>query len=94
MILELRKAAESEEPFLWEMLYLAVFVPPGAPPIPRSILSEPALRGIGSRLLKQLIGHGDALSLSCDPENPARRLYLRVGFEPQQNERTKLKRNP
>ena len=152
VILELRKAAESDEPFLWEMLYLAAFVPPGAPPIPRSILGEPAIaryvegwgtragdsglialgngepvgaawlrffpasspgygfvdektpelsvallpdyrgRGIGSRLVKQLIGNVSALSLSCDPENPARRLYLRLGFEPQQNRRTMLKR--
>ena len=29
--------------FLREMLYLALFVPPGAPPFPRSILDDPAI---------------------------------------------------
>jgi hypothetical protein len=29
--------------FLWEMLYLALFVPPGQPPLPRSVLRDPAI---------------------------------------------------
>ena len=29
--------------FLREMLYLALFVPPGSPPFPRSILDDPAI---------------------------------------------------
>jgi GNAT superfamily N-acetyltransferase len=40
---ELRAATVSDEPFLWEMLYLALFVPHGQPPLPRSILRSPAL---------------------------------------------------
>jgi GNAT superfamily N-acetyltransferase len=40
---ELRAATVSDEPFLWEMLYLALFVPPGQPPLPRSILRDPAI---------------------------------------------------
>ena len=151
MILELREAVESDQPFLWEMLYLAVFVSPGAPPMPRSILREPAISryvegwgtragdsglialgdgepvggawlrcfsaanpgygfvdektpelsvavlpeyrgiGIGSRLVEQLIEYTETSSLSCDPANPAWRLYLRLGFEPQQNGRTMLR---
>jgi ribosomal protein S18 acetylase RimI-like enzyme len=31
----------SDEPFLWEMLYLALYVPVGQPPFPRKILQEP-----------------------------------------------------
>jgi GNAT superfamily N-acetyltransferase len=31
----------NDENFLWEMLYLAVYAPPGAPPFPHSILQEP-----------------------------------------------------
>jgi ribosomal protein S18 acetylase RimI-like enzyme len=31
----------SDESFLWEMLYMALYVPPGMPPFPRAILLEP-----------------------------------------------------
>jgi hypothetical protein len=41
--LKFRTATSGDEPFLREMLYLALFVPPGAPPIPRSLLNDPAL---------------------------------------------------
>jgi GNAT superfamily N-acetyltransferase len=41
--LKFRTATSGDEPFLREMLYLALFVPPGAPPIPRSLLKDPAL---------------------------------------------------
>lgn len=40
---ELRPAEVSDEPFLGEMLYLALFVPPGQPPLPQSILDDPAI---------------------------------------------------
>jgi GNAT superfamily N-acetyltransferase len=43
MSCELRAATISDELFLWEMLYLALFVPPGEPPPPRSLLRDPAL---------------------------------------------------
>ena len=32
---------DSDEPFLWEMLYQALYVPEGQPPFPRDILREP-----------------------------------------------------
>jgi len=43
-------------------------------------------RGIGSLLLEALVGSAreqrhEALSLSVEPENPARRLYERCGFQ-------------
>jgi GNAT superfamily N-acetyltransferase len=43
MSCELRAARVSDQPFLWEMLYLALFVPPGEPPLPWSLLHEPAI---------------------------------------------------
>jgi GNAT superfamily N-acetyltransferase len=138
-----RVATAADEPFLREMLFEAPFVPPGADPLPRSIVDAPELthyvdgygrpgdlgvvaladgraigaawvrqltgedpgygyvddetpeltiavtpewrgRGIGSRLMTELIdrcsGAVPAMSLSCDPANPAMRLYERLGF--------------
>ena len=38
-------------------------------------------RGIGSRLMRELLAADlPAVSLSCDPANPALRLYERLGF--------------
>jgi GNAT superfamily N-acetyltransferase len=151
--LKFRTCTSGDEPFLREMLYLAIFVPPGAPPIPRSSLKDPGLahyvqhwgtrpgdsglialiddspvgaawlrqfpvtdpgygfidestpelsiailpawrgKGIGSQLLKSLLNEVPAVSLSCDPANPARRLYLRFGFQPLANSRTMLRRS-
>ena len=142
MSFELRAADISDEPFLWEMLYLALFVPPDGLPLPRSVLRDPAIaqyvegwgtrrrdtgmialidtspvgaawlrwfpasnpgygfvdgsipelsvavlpahrgKGIGSLLLERLLEGVPSTSLSCDPQNPAWRLYLRLGFKP------------
>jgi len=148
---ELRPAEASDEVFLREMLYLALFVPPGQPPLPRSVLGDPAIaryvdswgtrsgdsglialvhhvpvgaawlrlfpasdpgygfidestpelsvallpsyrnKGIGSFLVARLLEGVDAVSLSCDPANPARRLYIRLGFAPLEDGRTMLR---
>lgn len=40
----LREARQSDQDFLFEMLYQAVYVPPGAPLPDRSILDEPEIR--------------------------------------------------
>jgi GNAT superfamily N-acetyltransferase len=42
--LRTRLATPQDEGFLREMLYLALFVPPGEPPSPRSIVDTPALQ--------------------------------------------------
>lgn len=123
------------------MLYLALFVAPGSPPFPRSILHDPAIHryvcdwstrpgdvgviafvddapvgaawlrhfnadspgyafideatpeltiavreayrncSIGAQLIAALQTRAPKMSLSCDPANPARRLYCRAGFE-------------
>lgn len=142
----LRLALPADEPFLWTMLYEAIYIPEGHPRPDRAILQEPALahyvanwgqqpgdegimaidsttghpvgaawlrlftaadpgwgfvdeetpevslallpayrgQGLGTALLTALIeqarGHYPALSLSVDPQNPAMRLYERLGF--------------
>jgi ribosomal protein S18 acetylase RimI-like enzyme len=43
-MIALRPLTLSDEPFLWEMLYQALYVPPGHPPFPPEIVSEPVLR--------------------------------------------------
>ena len=138
----IRRASADDSAFLREMLYLALFVPPGAPPFPRSILDEPSIdcylrgwprrlgdvgliavlddtpvgaawlrrftpdapgygfvdaatpeltvavleayrnRGIGMQLIAALKERVPRISLSCDPANPACRLYQRAGFVP------------
>ncbi|MEO1348828.1 MAG: N-acetyltransferase [Cyanobacteria bacterium J06635_15] len=39
----IRLAEPTDEPFLWEMLYQALYVPPGTPPLPRDIVFQPEL---------------------------------------------------
>lgn len=39
----IRKIKSDEEYFLREMLYQAIFIPPGKPPLPRSITGQPEL---------------------------------------------------
>jgi GNAT superfamily N-acetyltransferase len=152
--LELRRATGSDEPFLWEMLYLALFVPPGEPLLPRSLLNSPAIaryvdgwgtrpgdtgfialidnspvgaawlrcfpasdpgygfvdestpelsvavlpahrnKGIGSALLDRLLDGVPAVSLNCDPANPAWLLYLALGFKPLPDGRKMLRTKP
>lgn len=141
MTFETREAIASDEPFLREMLYLALYVRPGDPPISRAVLDDPAIaryvtgwgrgrgdrgwiavvdgvpvgaawvrqfseaepgygfvdertpelsvailpdyrgNGIGTQLIEQLLRELASVSLSCDPDNPAVRLYRRLGFQ-------------
>ena len=143
----------SDEAFLREMLYLALYVPPGVPPLPRSVLDEDSIaryvtgwgqwpgdtgliamldanpigaawlrtfpadrpgygfagpgipelsvavlpehrgQGAGTLLLCQLLRDVPDASLSCDPANPAWRLYLRLGFTPVADGRTMRRRS-
>jgi GNAT superfamily N-acetyltransferase len=63
----------ADEPFLWEMLYLALYVPLGKPPFPRSILEEPDIacyvHGWGQS--------GDWGLLACDGGTPVGAIWLR-----------------
>lgn len=49
----IRPAVATDEPFLFEMLYEALFVPPGTEPFPSSILEAPDIAhyaaGFGTR---------------------------------------------
>ena len=152
MSLELRVAVCDDEPFLREMLYLALYVPPGVPQLPRSVLNDPLIsryvdgwgrcpgdrgliglsdgvpigaawlrlfpasdpgygfvnestpelsvavlpeyrgRGVGSALVQELVRDAPAVSLSCDPRNPAWKLYVRLGFVPLRDGRTMVRR--
>jgi len=38
-----RALTAADEPFLWEMLYQALYLPPGQPPYPREILQQPEI---------------------------------------------------
>ena len=135
----------ADEPFLWEMLYQALYAPEGSAPFPRDVVRHPAIsryvqgwgrpddsgflavegnreqpvgatwirlltgdnkgygyvddatpelsiavmpehrgRGVGTSLLLHLLsavkGRYPAISLSVSADNPALRLYQRLGF--------------
>ena len=61
------------------------FVAADVPELSIAVASESRGRGVGGRLLDALVdvardeGHR-AVSLSVEPDNPARRLYQRAGF--------------
>ena len=151
----IRSLLQSDEPMLREMLYHALYVPPGQPSFPPEVVDEPEIiryverwgragdrglaaldavsvqpvgavwsrlfsaeekgygylasdipelsiavlpeyrnQGIGTSLLKQLISEAQnefsALSLSVSADNPAVRLYLRLGFVIAAAQRTSL----
>ncbi len=43
MTVKFRALTASDEPFLWEMLYQALYLPPGQLPFPREILQKPEI---------------------------------------------------
>ncbi len=61
------------------------YISPYIPEITIGVYGEYRGQGIGSLLLGSLVTRAkasdlEALSLSVEPDNPSRRLYLRVGF--------------
>jgi len=72
----IRALTPADEPFLWEMLYQALYVPEGADPFPRDIVRRPEI----SRYA-QGWGQADDLGFVVSTDNPALRLYQRSGFE-------------
>lgn len=144
----------TDEPFLREMLYQAIYIPEGTPPPPRNVIQNPELsryvddwgrpgddgfvallddesvgavwvrlmsgkdpgygyvddetpelsiavlpeyrgQGIGKVLMEHLIneikGRHPAICLSVSAENPACRLYRRLGFKEIQNDGISVK---
>ena len=73
MDIVLRPLLPSDEPFLWEMLYLALYVPPGQPLFPRSFLHDPDIacyvQGWGRP--------GDWGLLARDADKPVGAIWLR-----------------
>ncbi|HYP25923.1 MAG TPA: GNAT family N-acetyltransferase [Blastocatellia bacterium] len=71
-----RPISPGDEPFLWEMLYHAIYVPEGAPPPPRDILSTPELgryvRGWGRS------GDTGLLAVSAEAAHPIGAVWLRL----------------
>jgi ribosomal protein S18 acetylase RimI-like enzyme len=61
------------------------YVDEATPELSMAVLPEYRGRGIGTRLLTRLLqvaaNHHSAVSLSVDTDNPALRLYRRLGFE-------------
>jgi hypothetical protein len=43
MPFKIRPLNTVDEPFLWEMLYQALYAPPGAPPFPPEIVRQPEI---------------------------------------------------
>lgn len=41
--ISIRPLTSSDQPLLWDMLYHALFVPPGAAPLPREVVQRPEL---------------------------------------------------
>ena len=143
--MKIRKLTKEDEPFLWEMLYHALFVPSGSEPLPRDIVRDPDIaryvkgwgktgdlafaaidevtgkpvgavwirlfskqnqgygfvaedcpelsiavlpqyrnRGFGTQLLQHMMAESarlySSVSLSVSIDNPAARLYERLGF--------------
>lgn len=70
------------------------FVDETVPELTISVCEAHRGRGIGTQLLTRLQQTFATLSLSCDPQNPASRLYARMGFVPDQNDRTLVWRRP
>ena len=62
-----------DESFLWEMLYLALYVPEGKPPFPREILNDPDI----ACYVKGWGRSGDWGLLAKDGETPVGALWLR-----------------
>jgi GNAT superfamily N-acetyltransferase len=61
------------------------YVDDSTPELTVAVVPECRGRGVGTRLLSHLLAaaksHYSSLSLSVSPENPALRLYKRLGFE-------------
>lgn len=148
-----RPLARADQPFLWEMLYQAIYVPPHMLPPARSIIEHPEIaryvegwgrvddmgvaaidanepvgaawlrlmvgpdrgygyvddrtpelsvavlpgyrgQGLGTQMLEWLLRAArakyPAVSLSVSMDNPARRLYERLGFEAVSSDSTAL----
>jgi ribosomal protein S18 acetylase RimI-like enzyme len=74
MTITIRALLLSDEPFLWEMLYQALYVPEGQPPFPREIIKAPEI----SRYVAGWGRAGDVGYLALDGARPVGAVWLRL----------------
>ncbi|MEP7285596.1 MAG: GNAT family N-acetyltransferase [Chloroflexota bacterium] len=74
-----RPLTSTDEPFLWEMLYLAIYVPEGTPPPSRDILKLPEI----AKYVQHWGRSDDAGLIAIDAEtrNPIGAVWLRQFLE-------------
>ncbi|MEP7270278.1 MAG: GNAT family N-acetyltransferase [Acidobacteriota bacterium] len=72
--IDFRELKRADEPFLWEMLYHALHVPPGCEPFPRSIVESDELR----RYVESWGRQGDEGFLAVDKSTPVGAVWTRV----------------
>lgn len=72
--ISIRLASAKDEPFLWEMLYEAIYSPPGGPPLARQILQRPEL----SRYVEGWMKPGDIGVIAEDNGLPVGAAWLRL----------------
>lgn len=72
----IRQATGEDEPFLWEMLYQALHVPPGQPPFPREIVEQPEI----GRYLRGWGRDGDLalLAVETETQQPVGAVWIRL----------------
>lgn len=73
-MIALRPLIPSDEPFLWEMLYQALYVPPGQPPLSRDLIQSPELRPY----VEGWGGLSDIGWLALDDEIPVGAVWFRL----------------
>ena len=72
-----RPLTQSDEPFLWDMLYLAIYVPEGQSPPPREIIHQPEFR----RYVEGWSRPGDMGIIALEDNVPLGAAWLRL-FSP------------
>ena len=73
----IRPLTQTDEPFLWEALYHAIFIPPGEPPPSRAIVQLPSVR----RYVEGWGREGDSGFVALTPE-PIGAVWLRLFTAP------------
>ncbi len=73
MKITVRASQKSDEPFLWEMLYQALYVPEGEPPLPREIVQQPEL----SQYVREWGQPDDVGMIALEDEKPIGAVWLR-----------------
>lgn len=72
--IEIRPLTLADAPFLWEMLYQALYVPHGHPPFPREIVQEPEI----SRYVHDWGKPDDLGFMALEDSKPVGAVWLRL----------------